>query len=67
MIMAISSDDAADHKLHRKILIGARQHWQLLPARLARSARPPFKPCQIVGSERNRLMIPPAATAPAPM
>ena len=32
-----------------------------------KSARPPFNPLQITGSERNRLMIPPAATAPAPM
>ena len=32
-----------------------------------KSARPPFKPLQIVGNDRNRLMIPPAATAPAPM
>ncbi len=37
------------------------------PLRPLKSARPPFKPCQIVGSERNRLMMPPAATAPAPM
>src|ERR1044071_824120 len=32
-----------------------------------KSAKPPFKPLQITGSDRNRLMIPPAATAPAPM
>ncbi len=38
-----------------------------LPCRPFKSARPPFKPCQIVGSERKRLMMPPAATAPAPM
>ena len=32
-----------------------------------KSARPPFNPLQITGSERKRLMMPPAATAPAPM
>ncbi len=36
-----------------------------LPPR--RSLRPPFNPCQMVGRERNKLMMPPAATAPAPM
>ena len=39
----------------------------LLPERPRKSASPPWRPCQIVGSERNRLMMPPAATAPAPM
>ncbi len=32
-----------------------------------KSRRPALRPCQIVGSERTRLMRPPAATAPAPM
>ena len=32
-----------------------------------KSCMPPFKPCQIVGKLRMRLMMPPAATAPAPM
>ena len=31
------------------------------------SRRPSFKPWRMMGSERNRLMIPAAATAPAPM
>src|SRR5437870_7444698 len=34
---------------------------------LRKSANPHFNPCQIVGNERTRLMMPPAATAPAPM
>ena len=34
---------------------------------LRASRRPPTRPCQIVGSERTRLMMPPAVTAPAPM
>ena len=37
-------------------------------ARRARqSLTPPAMPRQIIGRDRNRLMIPPAATAPAPM
>src|SRR5438067_8114235 len=32
-----------------------------------RSASPPFNPCQMRGIERKRLMMPAAATAPAPM
>ena len=32
-----------------------------------KSLRPSRSPCQIVGSERTRLTIPPAATAPEPM
>src|SRR6516164_1717725 len=32
-----------------------------------RSANPPLRPLQITGRDRTRLMIPPAATAPAPM
>ena len=36
--------------------------------RLMRASRnPAVTPCQIVGSERARLINPPAATAPAPM
>ena len=34
---------------------------------LPRLLKPPRMPLQISGSERNRLMMPPAATAPAPM
>src|SRR5215212_2161043 len=34
---------------------------------LDKSRRPPRMPCQMIGSERNTLMMPPAATAPAPM
>src|SRR6266536_2673335 len=37
------------------------------PPALLKSASPPFNPLQITGSERKRLMIPPAATAPAPI
>ena len=42
-------------------------------APLARAAPPPRsrnpsrKPCQMIGIERARLMMPPAATAPAPI
>ena len=32
-----------------------------------KSANPPFNPCRIVGSDRMRLITPPAATAPAPI
>ena len=32
-----------------------------------KSRRPPWMPCQMVGSAWIRLMTPPAATAPAPM
>ncbi len=31
------------------------------------SERPPRSPCQIIGSDWTRLIIPPVATAPAPM
>ena len=34
---------------------------------LRRSASPPLRPCQMSGIERNRLIMPAAATAPAPM
>ncbi len=32
-----------------------------------KSRMPPLSPCQMVGKLRKRLMMPPAATAPAPM
>ena len=38
----------------------------LVPA-LRKSRKPSLSPCQIIGSDRNTLIMPPAATAPAPM
>ena len=69
MIDGDQRDDAADHELERHVLVGAqdRRRRPAAPVRPRKSARPPLRPCQIVGSERNRLMMPPAATAPAPM
>ncbi len=37
--------------------------WRLMP----KSARPPLRPRQMVGSARARLIRPPAVTAPAPI
>ena len=37
------------------------------PRAIPTSLSPSRSPCQMTGSERNRLMMPPAATAPAPM
>ena len=37
------------------------------PPAAPKSASPERMPCRMIGSERTRLMMPPAATAPAPM
>ena len=58
----------AEDRVHAEPAVGVVIEAQDLAACPPRkSLRPPFKPCQIVGNERIKLMIPPAATAPAPM
>jgi Phage integrase, N-terminal SAM-like domain len=63
--VAVSTQNQAFNALlfvYREVL-----HVQVGKIESVRATRPARRPCRMVGSERARLMMPPAATAPAPM
>ena len=66
-MIATSARQPSDHKLHRKVLLRARRRGPGRAAAAPKSENPARIARQISGMERARLMIPPAATAPAPM
>ena len=67
MIATIEREAADEHDLHREIAVGAQARGRARRVRRGSPSGPRSRLPQIVGSERSRLMMPPAATAPAPM
>ena len=56
---------AATHFIDRSRSVRRTEAWAAAAA--LKSDSPDRMPCRMMGSDRIRLMMPPAATAPAPM